>query len=1040
MSRRTTVRRASVRRSVTLLACLAAVAGTAPLLALPATATAADAAPAPELVLDLPGKAEARREQVLATDHHGYTHRAIGSDAVVRTDWSTGVTTPVTHADGSPVTVTGGPCADVWAGCLPGWYGQAANGVAVPDGSEPKTVTVWHDGNRSTVDLAGGRYIGLYGVTVLTGGPDGTGAVLLAGKDGGQTPRTVTGVPDGARLQRGAQGDADGAAVVYQLADGTHGLGYVDFATAAFTTVFADLGTVSFSRPLPLLGPGGVGYAYGTGVKVRPRADLAAPARETTLVAAATTAALSGDWVVTQFAARGTTSLSATSLADGTRRVLLNSSHVGLAATPGAGLLVTGGTDGNDWWFKHVNPGPDGPVVYERAKIAPYAYPKTAMSLSRGTLRVAENDKGTDQHRTSVWNLTAAAGGTVTASARTDGRTAPAGAGLWGNSGTGGDVVLGRGTVDPEGAPADTDELQQLRENPNTSGHRLNWGTTGGRIVDVADGYAVYRSGGAAPAQYADRFGYQKTPAVKRTPGAAALNGPLLWSATTTPGRLTTYHLNTGKTATVDVPAASCVPTELQAAGRWLYWSCGTVTAGVYDTVARTTRTVTGGDVLLGDGFTVRHDEAADSLVLTDAVTGESRTLASGMPDGAAGEDRRRTWTVDEYTGLVAWNGSDERIRVKAVTLAPTALNVLDSDVDADIQLRGTYPTWHAVWTASRPVADWKLSLTDPAGTVLRTFTGGPSQGQLGSVYWDGRTTSGAHAPNGRFTWTLTATPLGAATPVRLASGTGTVRDGSAVRGDFGHAGGPPDGIGDAMGLTSGGTLRTIYGNSASGAWNGTTSSTGWAGGTRVVPFGDLTGDRCNDVLVRTPAGELRRYAPACGKQLTTGTAYKVLGPGWNQYDVLTSPGDVTGDKRPDLIARNPSTGALYLYPATSTGILGTRTLLAGTYKGYKRITGAGDLNGDGHGDLVLHDTGNELWRMNGLGGGKFAARVKLADDWGTAYNTLAGVGDLTGDGRPDLIARDTAGVVWRYAGTGKGTFGSRVRIATGWQVYSTVS
>ncbi|MCB5164922.1 VCBS repeat-containing protein [Streptomyces bambusae] len=100
-------------------------------------------------------------------------------------------------------------------------------------------------------------------------------------------------------------------------------------------------------------------------------------------------------------------------------------------------------------------------------------------------------------------------------------------------------------------------------------------------------------------------------------------------------------------------------------------------------------------------------------------------------------------------------------------------------------------------------------------------------------------------------------------------------------------------------------------------------------------------------------------------------------------------------------------------------------------------MVGTGDLNGDGHGDLLLHSAANELWRMNGTSNGKFAAPVRLASNWGSSYNALAGIGDLTGDGRADLVARDTAGRAWRYAGTGKGTFGARVQIATGWQTYS---
>lgn len=45
-------------------------------------------------------------------------------------------------------------------------------------------------------------------------------------------------------------------------------------------------------------------------------------------------------------------------------------------------------------------------------------------------------------------------------------------------------------------------------------------------------------------------------------------------------------------------------------------------------------------------------------------------------------------------------------------------------------------------------------------------------------------------------------------------------------------------------------------------------------------------------------------------------------------------------------------------------------------------------------------------------------------------------MGDITGDGTADLVARDTAGALYRVPGTGKGSFGARVRIGTGWQGY----
>ncbi|GGX77114.1 FG-GAP repeat domain-containing protein [Streptomyces anandii] len=38
------------------------------------------------------------------------------------------------------------------------------------------------------------------------------------------------------------------------------------------------------------------------------------------------------------------------------------------------------------------------------------------------------------------------------------------------------------------------------------------------------------------------------------------------------------------------------------------------------------------------------------------------------------------------------------------------------------------------------------------------------------------------------------------------------------------------------------------------------------------------------------------------------------------------------------------------------------------------------------------------------------------------------GAGHVDGDGRADLVSRDTTDVLWLNAGTGKGTFRNRVR------------
>ncbi|MFF3629698.1 hypothetical protein [Streptomyces sp. NPDC002164] len=50
-----------------------------------------------------------------------------------------------------------------------------------------------------------------------------------------------------------------------------------------------------------------------------------------------------------------------------------------------------------------------------------------------------------------------------------------------------------------------------------------------------------------------------------------------------------------------------------------------------------------------------------------------------------------------------------------------------------------------------------------------------------------------------------------------------------------------------------------------------------------------------------------------------------------------------------------------------------------------------------------------------------------------------AGVGDISGDGKADLVERDPSGNPNRNDGNGKDSFGSRAEIATGRQGYKGV-
>ncbi|MFI8106566.1 FG-GAP repeat domain-containing protein [Streptomyces sp. NPDC086023] len=232
------------------------------------------------------------------------------------------------------------------------------------------------------------------------------------------------------------------------------------------------------------------------------------------------------------------------------------------------------------------------------------------------------------------------------------------------------------------------------------------------------------------------------------------------------------------------------------------------------------------------------------------------------------------------------------------------------------------------------------------------------------------------------------------------------------------------DGRADLLGLSTGGSLRILK----PGTKGVTTAHTvpGWSKDALVLPFGDLDGDRCNDVFVRLPGGEARMYTPVCGGLPSPGSAHRKVSSDWSGYDAVVSPGDVTGDGRADLLARSAASGDVYLYANDGKGGFASRVKAASAWNGYRKLIAAGDLDRDGRADLLGLDSSNELWRLSGTGKGTFKPRALVFKDWGTSYKDVVGGLDVTGDGRPDLVSRDSTGHPWLNPGNGTGGFGGR--------------
>lgn len=591
------------------------------------------------------------------------------------------------------------------------------------------------------------------------------------------------------------------------------------------------------------------------------------------------------------------------------------------------------------------------------------------------------------------------------------------------------------GVVFVDGDDAGTESVKFWAPEGSYHGGDVHYPEGTAKIVDLtARAWVV--NGGSPAKQRVGMYPsyYVNADPFVRTPTAASVWGTSLWAATSATGALTATDIEKNKVVETVATGAPCAIKEVRAVGRWVYWNCGTTgAAGVYDRTAKKSLTVPSGPALVGDGYLVRHDRTAGKLLLTDFHTGQAAAprAVADLAAGNTADQRRLTWAVDKFGGDIAYVDGANAVHIVPSGVPAQPLAKIASDVgDTYLDPKGVYglETWLSTWQFNKPVT-WTYTVKDWTGRTVRTLKGDGS-GTEADVAWDGRTDAGGFTGSGRHTWTLRAT-------AEDGSGAYTTSGTIAVSGGqpgFHDQGGYS--TGDLVTLNSSGGLTVQFGQTP-GTFDGKKSGSGWPAGTLAVPFADTGSDRCSELLVRMPGGELRQYAGRCGNSgYTPSSSHTTIGTGWQQYDVLTSPGDLNGDGRADLVARQTSTGDMYFYAGVAGGKFAPKARIFTNWKTYGQIAGVGDITGDGRPDLLGHDRSGGLWRYNGLGNGSFAPRVKVFSDWGSTYNSMVGVGDLTGDGINDIVVRDPAGKLFRNNGNGKGSFGARTQIATGWQTY----
>src|SRR3954451_7215738 len=172
---------------------------------------------------------------------------------------------------------------------------------------------------------------------------------------------------------------------------------------------------------------------------------------------------------------------------------------------------------------------------------------------------------------------------------------------------------------------------------------------------------------------------------------------------------------------------------------------------------------------------------------------------------------------------------------------------------------------------------------------------------------------------------------------------------------------------------------------------------------TKAVAIGDVTGDGRADVVATSAQGSYADYRVYVLASLPDGTlaapvSYPIPGTGTNRIQTVAI-GDITDDGRADVVVGADGLGIL-VYPQLPTGVLGAPTVIATPHT--LRVA-VGDLDGAAGTDLAAIGWGDDLVSVflndgrGALGGATtYPARHSGYDDLEIA--------DVSGDGRDDIV------------------------------------
>jgi len=137
-----------------------------------------------------------------------------------------------------------------------------------------------------------------------------------------------------------------------------------------------------------------------------------------------------------------------------------------------------------------------------------------------------------------------------------------------------------------------------------------------------------------------------------------------------------------------------------------------------------------------------------------------------------------------------------------------------------------------------------------------------------------------------------------------------------------------------------------------------------------------------------------------------------------------------------ELLTRG-SDGSLMLYGRTAAAWDAARTVGWG-WNVFNLVLSPGDFNGDGKGDVIARDSAGTLYLYAGDGTGGWKPAQTIGKGW-NIFDSIVSPGDFNGDGNNDILAREPGGALYLYPGNGSGGWLARTAVGQGWQVMDTL-